>query len=317
MQWWALILALPTANATARTRIWRALKALGAGTLRDGVYLLPARPELRAALEAIEADAAASDGSAQIVRMVSEGEAQQRSHVALFDRREAYAELLGRIEEARRALKVDSEGAATRTLRRLQRTFDELRSVDFFPGQPQERARNALEHLTRLTAEKFSPGEPTMSAGEIERLDVSRFQRRTWATRRRPGIDRLASAWLIRRFIDASAKFAWLAKPTDIAPRAVGFDFDGAQFTHRGERVTYEVLMASFGLDEDKSLVYLAGVVHHLDVGGDEPPEAAGVSALIEGLRVLHEDDDQLCAAALATFDGLYRAFKNGGKRHG
>lgn len=316
MEWSALILSLPANSATTRTRIWRELKALGAGTLRDGVYLLPSRPELRTALEAIEADAVACGGSAQIVRLVSEGPRQERAHIELFDRTEAFRELSERISEGRRALKTESEAAAMRTLRRLQKSFEDIRRTDFFPGPAQQRGRKDLDRLQRAATLRFSPDEPTISEGLIERLDPADFQHKTWVTRRRPGIDRLTSAWLIRRFIDPASRFVWLAKPADAPARAIGFDFDGAQFTHRGERVTFEVLVASFGLDEDGALAYMGRIVRFLDIGGDAPPEAAGVGSLFDGLRALHTNDDELEAAALVALDGLYEAFRHEDKAH-
>ncbi|TAM17663.1 MAG: chromate resistance protein [Candidimonas sp.] len=317
MEWLALILSLPANSATTRTRTWRELKALGAGTLRDGVYLLPARPEFRSALEAIEAGVAVAGGSAQIVRIVSEGPQQERAHVKLFDRAEAFGELGERISQASRALKAESEAAAMRTLRRLQKSFEDICRTDFFPGPAQQRARKNLDRLQRAITLQFSPDEPTMSEGLIERLDSADFQRKTWATRKRPGIDRLASAWLIRRFIDPASKLVWLAKPADAPALAIGYDFDGAQFTHRGERVTFEVLMASFGLEEDWALTYVGRIVRFLDIGGEAPAEAAGVGALFDGMRSLHQNDDELVVAALGAFDGLYQAFKIGEKADG
>lgn len=317
MEWLALILSLPANSATTRTRIWRELKALGAGTLRDGVYLLPTHPELRSALEAIEADVAATGGSAQIVRIVSEGAQQERAHVMLFDRAQAFGELGERISQAGRTLKTESEAAAMRMLRRLQKSFEDICRTDFFPGPAQQRGRKNLDWLQRAITLQFSPDEPTMSEGLIERLDKANFQRKTWATRKRPGIDRLASAWLIRRFIDPASKLVWLSKPADAPALAIGYDFDGAQFTHRGERVTFEVLMASFGFEEDWALTYVGRIVRFLDIGGEAPAEATGMGALFDGLRSLHQNDDELVVAALGAFDGLYQAFKIGEKADG
>ena len=113
----------------------------------------------------------------------------------------------------------------------------------------------------------LSPDEPHETAGGIARLDASSYQGRTWATRRRPWVDRVASAWLIQRFIDRDARFQWLSQPSDCPKGALGFDFDGAAFTHVGERVTFETLMASFDLEQDAALMRVAALVHQLDVG--------------------------------------------------
>jgi hypothetical protein len=119
----------------------------------------------------------------------------------------------------------------------------------------------------------------------------------------------LASAWLIRRFIDPQARILWLDQPADCPPEALGFDFDGAAFSHMGSRVTFEVLVASFGLQEQGGLAQLALLVHCLDVGGAEPPEASGVERVLKGMREGIADDDQLLLAASAVFDGLFTSF--------
>lgn len=117
------------------------------------------------------------------------------------------------------------------------------------------------------------------------------------AERQRPWVDRLASAWLVRRFIDPQARIHWIASPQECPADALGFDFDGATFSHVGSRVTFEVLLASFGL-EQPALARLGLLVHYLDVGGIEPAESAGVESILAGLREALCDDDQLLAAA-------------------
>jgi hypothetical protein len=122
-------------------------------------------------------------------------------------------------------------------------------------------------------------------------------------------VDRVASAWLIRHFIDHDATFVWLSRPADCPKDAHGFDFDGAEFTHVGERVTFEVLMHAFGLERDAGLARLAGLVHFLDVGGDAVPEAPGFEAVLAGLRESSGDDDALLSAATPVLDALYDHF--------
>ena len=159
---------------------------------------------------------------------------------------------------------------------------------------------------------RFSRGEPVAQASHgIARQDPRKFQGKRWATRARPWVDRLACAWLIRRFVDHEARFIWLADPAGSTPAprgALGFDYDGARFTHVGSRVSFEVLMASFGLDADARLQHIARVVHFLDIGGIPVPEAAGLEAVLSGLRAVHADDDPLSLAAGAVFDALYAA---------
>jgi hypothetical protein len=119
----------------------------------------------------------------------------------------------------------------------------------------------------------------------------------------------LASAWLIKRFIDPRAKFLWLKRPQDCPKRAVGFDFDGAQFTHVGAKVTFEVLLVSFGVNGDSALERIGTLIHYLDVGGVPVPEAAGLEALLRGARIARTDDDALTADAGRLFDLLYAGY--------
>jgi hypothetical protein len=143
-------------------------------------------------------------------------------------------------------------------------------------------------------------------------VDLAKYSARTWATRARPWADRLASAWLIKRFIDRRAKFLWLKAPKNCPKRAVGFDFDGAEFTHVGAKVTFEVLLSSFGLDGDPALEKIGALIHYLDVGGVPAAEAAGIEALLRGARTTLSDDDQLMAEAVKVFDFLYAHYAAG-----
>ena len=135
------------------------------------------------------------------------------------------------------------------------------------------------------------------------------YQARRWATRKHLWVDRMASAWLIGRFIDPQATFLWLDSPADCPADAIGFDFDEATFTHVGDRVTFETLLNSFGLEEDKALARLADLVHYLDVGGARVAEAAGVETLLAGARQSCPNDDALLDEARKTFDFLYTAY--------
>lgn len=306
MKWLLLILSLPTENAAARMRVWRALKACGAAVLRDGVYLLPQSAELSQALNAIADDLRQNGGTAHVL-----GTASDDAHFpALFDRSAEFGGLLGELAEARRLLSAEQAPEATRQARKLRKALDQLAAIDFFPGEAQRQAREALEEFEAQAARLTSPGEPGAVEHGITRLDRSAYRGRVWATRERPWVDRLASAWLIRRFIDPEARFLWLKSPADCPKKALGFDFDGATFTHVGARVTFETLLASFDL-ETPGLLRVGLLVHGLDVGGVQPPEAAGVERVLAGMREAIADDDQLLQLAAGVFEGLLTAFQN------
>jgi hypothetical protein len=184
-----------------------------------------------------------------------------------------------------------------------------LQRIDYYPGAEAGQAQAEFDRLRLALDARFSRGEPqTLHDHGIARLSIGKFQGKRWATRARPWVDRLACAWLIRRFIDPRARFVWLTDPAQAPRGALGFDYDGARFTHVGTRVTFEVLLASFGLDRDASLQRLAACVHYLDAGGIPVAEAAGLESVLAGLRELHADDDALLAAAASVFDALHAA---------
>jgi len=310
MKWLLLIITLPTENASARMRAWRALKTAGAAALRDGVYLLPEGDERYATLAEVAKDIDESGGQAYLLTT----DPLPYPFEALFDRTEEYRHLVAEIQESRAALDTNAAQDAARLARKLRKHYTALAAIDFFPGEAQRQVKAQLDELDQGIQARLSPGEPTPRETAITRLDAAAYQGRQWATRKRPWVDRLASAWLIQRFIDRQARFLWLNSPADCPADALGFDFDGARFTHTvthtGNRVSFETLLASFGLDADPALARIANIVHFLDVGGLPLPEAAGLETLLAGMRASLADDDALLAAASQAFDFLYTHYQ-------
>jgi hypothetical protein len=302
IDWLILVATLPAGNKAERMRLWRALKTLGCATLRDGAYLLPAREDTAESLRALADDVRAAAGAAEVLHVAADG-SQDAGFRALFDRGADYGRLLDAIHAAHAA-------PTARIVQALRREFRTLAAIDYFPEAAQTQVANALAGL-----EAMSTGEPHPAAGVPRRLASADFSGRVWATRARPWVDRLASAWLIRRFIDPAARLLWLVRSADCPADALGFDFDGAAFGHlaatptQPERVTFETLSASFGLDADPALAHLGRLVHFLDVGGAPVAEAAGIEAVLAGLRESITDDDTLLDAAAGLFDGLYRHY--------
>ncbi len=308
MNFISLILSLPTENATVRMRAWRALKAAGAAVLRDGVYLMPERASCRTTLDSIAADVIAAGGHADVLNIADADVARM---LPLFTRDDDFAALLGEIAKAEASLTAQTAPEVQKQTRKLRKAFASLCEIDFFAGAAQAQASSALLALEQAIATLLSPHEPQPVDAVIQRLQISDYQGRIWATRQRPWVDRLASAWLIRRFIDPQAMLLWIATPQNCPPEAIGFDFDGAAFSHVGQRVTFEVLLASFGL-EGVGLTRLAALVHYLDVGGVQPAEAVGIESVLAGLRSAIVDDDVLLATSSQIFDGLYTSFQLG-----
>lgn len=308
--WLILTATLPTTPSGLRVRVWRALKATGAGTLREGVYVLPATAPSALALRELAKTIADAGADAHLLELRARDEAQEQAFRALFDRSEHYAELLQAVKDARKGIVKATEAELHKTLRSLEQQLQQIQASDFFPSEDGTRCADAVTTLRREIELHLSPDEPSPVKAVVPSLAIADYQGRTWATRKRPWVDRLATAWLVSRFIDKSPSFIWLSDPKKCPKTALGYDFDGATFTHVGELVTFEVVARSFGLGEKPALVRLGQLVHYIDVGGIPLDEAPGIEMIVRGLQAQHGDDDQLLEAAFAFFDTLHAASK-------
>lgn len=320
--WSLLLLTLPTRPTAVRVRTWRTIKALGCHALRDGAYLLP-QAQARA-FDAVVLDVSQHGGTAHVLRVEAQSTSQQQSFVAAFDRGEAYAVWRQSLGLAHQQLATLDESAARRLGRHLADGLAGITRIDHLPGEAAEQAARLLGGFMAAIEAQFSPDEPHQAKGRtVPKLDRKDFIGKRWATRARPWVDRLACAWLIRRHIDAQAQFVWInpapAKASSQAPAhararapirtpkgCIGYDFDGARFTHVGAQVTFEVMVDAFGLGHTQAMQAMAHLVHHLDVGGASLAQSAGVEAVLMGLKTLHADDDALLEAALPVLDALH-----------
>jgi hypothetical protein len=300
-----LVLSLPTRNSTLRMRLWRALKETGCGVLRDGVYILPAAAD-PAGLAKLESDIRSHGGFAMTAELTPRTAEQLADVRKLFDRSADYGALAAKIASVRASLPRLGSRRGQTAVQRLERAAQKLARIDFFPGEAKAQADAAMAGLKVAYRTMYAGGEPRSSKRGLRPLDPARYRRRVWATRKSPWVDRLASAWLIKRFIDPEARFAWIARPSECPKNALGFDFDGADFTHVKNRVTFEVLAASFGLDHDPALAAIGAAVHFLDVGGIPVPDARGLETLLKGAREKARSDDALLAEAMRVLDLLY-----------
>jgi hypothetical protein len=312
--WLLLITNLPGRNPTLRMRIWRALKSAGAGLLRDGAYLLPNGERSRQVLQEQGAEIKAAGGLVQIVCFDSESEEQNGQFEALFDRTGDYAEAIQRLDSLKREFAKLTENEARQRLTGIGREVAAIAARDFFPGEARKQMETALADAESSLNALFAPDEPHAARQKIRLRNRNEYRARVWATREHLWIDRVASAWLIRRFIDPRATFLWLKRAKDCPRKAVGFDFDGAEFTHVDSKVTFEVLLSSFDLGHDPGLERLGALVHHLDVGGIPIAEGPGFATIIAGARYLQPDDDALLKAMTPVLDSLYAGYAD--KKH-
>ncbi len=308
--WLLLITNLPGQNQTLRMRVWRALKAAGAGLLRDGVYVLPQTTASRQLFEEQAREIRTVAGGAHILAFGSDSTEQHKAFVELFDRTADYQELNTRLDACKKNLARLTELDARRALAAITRDLAATTATDFFPGKSQGQVQSALVDTEAALNARFSPNEPRSAHRKIPRRDLKDYCGRTWATRQHVWIDRVCSAWLIRRFIDPKARFVWIKRIQDKPKRAIGFDFDGAEFSHVDSKVTFEVLLTSFGLEGDRGLARLGLLVRFLDVGGIPVAEAPGLAAIVSGARSLQPDDDALLLSVTPALDSLYHTYR-------
>jgi hypothetical protein len=313
--WLLLILTVPGKGGSARMRVWRALKATGAGILRDGVYLLPESSQHEAVFNAQAEAVRGMGGTAHVVRWEHDADQSENELLALFDRGEQYQSWQQEVQTLEADLRRIDQVEARKREDALKRFLQNISRIDFFPGSARQQAEGLLRTLSERINRQFSPNEPVAREAVIETLDPSSLRGKTWTTRADLWIDRVASAWLIRRFIDPDAVFEWFDPSSEPAKSAIGFDYNGARFTHTNEMVTFEVLVQSFSLQEDLGLKRLSQLIRYLDTGGIPIEEAAGVLAVISGAKRQSESDDAFLENASAVLDGLHLVFSDGGTR--
>jgi hypothetical protein len=290
-----------------RVRVWRRLRAIGAVALKRTVHLLPDTPDHYELFQWLAQEIQRAGGEATLLRVeqienMSSGEVVQLFHEA---RNADYRQLGGRYRKLLQSL--DRKSAATNPrvlteLTQLQRDYEKLRELDFFEapaGAEVERLREAIDMRTR-------PSEEPKRGKKAEAASLGDLRGRQWVTRRRPHVDRIASAWLIKRFIDPEATFAF-ADPPDFPTNAIPFDTPGAELSHVGDDCTFETLLKRAGL-RDRRLTRLAEIVHEADLRDGKYPrdEARGIDLVIRGLLAAHLDDHDVLTHGLALFEGLY-----------
>ena len=313
--WLLLIINLPGTNQTLRMRLWRGIKSAGVGLLRDGAYLLPYSESSRKVLEEQAGEIKAGGGLAHIISFDAHSPGQNAELVALFDRTAEYSEAIQGLEVLKTEFAKLGEVQSRQQLAAVTRDAAAILARDFFPGESRKQMENALADAEAAFNVHFAPDEPRAAHRKSRLRNPEEYRGRTWATREHLWIDRVASAWLIRRFIDPQATFLWLKRPKECPKRAVGFDFDRAEFTHEDSKVTFEVLVSSFGLEKDAGLTRLCALVHHLDVGGIPTAEGPGFATIMAGARALQKDDDALLKVMTPVLDSLYAGYTNSRKK--
>jgi len=303
-RWLVLIASLPVEDPAARMRMLRTLESLGSGVIREGAYLLPDTAAARQGLESLADYIHKGAGMAQVLQVVPLNDAQQKAYRALFDRSARYAELIKVVDSLKVGFGIADPSAIARVLNKQRRELETISALDFFPSEVQERAKATIASAEAAVHKLLFPSRTADGARTGER-----FLRCTWATRRPPWADRLACAWLIRRFVDPEGTVQWLEKTQDCPAGVIGFAYDGARFGNSSSQVTFEVMLRKFELTNNTALAKIGAIVHFLEVRDTPVPEAAGVQTLLQGAARRSVSDDEMLSEAEKTFDLLYEAY--------
>jgi len=305
--WLLLIVSMPPEPSSLRVRIWRKLQALGAVALKNSVYLLPFTPENYEQFQWLAQEVPKSGGEATLLKVDRIENMRVDDVIRLFHkaRDRGYRPLAERYRKLLPSLDRKATGATVsrrdEELARLARELERLREIDFFDAPSYQEVKRLKETIEM----RLHPPSAGQAPGTAE-IPLDSLKGRRWVTRPRPHVDRIASAWLIKRFVDLEAEFLF-APPEEFPAEAIPFDAMGAEFGHHGEDCTFETILKRCGL-RDQRLGQLAEIVHEVDLRDQKfhRDEARGFDLAIRGLLAALKDDQQVLAHGMTLFDGLY-----------
>lgn len=303
--WLLFIPQLPAKPAYLRVKVWRRLQAIGAAPLKNAVHALPNRTDLRALFEELHREVTQNDGEALILEARLAGGMSDSALRGLFDAaRDADYEVL--TCEAR-AL-AEAEYVSISEVGRLRKRLADITAIDFFGAHGRQIAEAAIG-----SADPRAGQHPDVSGQALPELIGADLHGRTWVTRRGVHVDRIASAWLIRRFLDPEASFKFVDGKGYVPESGeLRFDMAGAEFTHEEDRCSFETLVLRAGID-DLALGAIGELIHELDIadGTFDRPETAGLGAMINGICASSEDDIERITRGSDVLDQLYAWFSS------
>jgi hypothetical protein len=299
--WYLLIHQLPPEPLYLRAKIRQRIARVGAVALKNAVYVLPRREECLEDFQWIVEEAVAGGGEAYVCEAEFLGGRTEQALIDQFraERDADYAALGKEIRDWKR----EKDGKLPQRAARARKRLEEIRRIDFFDAPRRKEAEKLLAGLdaaSRRPRRRTGPGR-------------SSLVNRTWVTRRNIHIDRIASAWLIRRFVDQRARFRFVEPKQPPRKGEVRFDMVGGDFSHEGNRCTFETLITRTGLT-DRALMEVGEIVHDIDLKDDKfgRPEAPGIERLITGLALANPRDEARLERGLILFDELYQSFRKG-----
>lgn len=318
MKWLFLVHQVQTPNSRERVKVWRLTKKVGAILYRNSVYVLPLDKERLEDFQWLCQQIRDSKGEASVFVSESRDAAENEGLISQFQqaRTTEYASLLKSAEQLLiRLQQSKSLSISTVVLKQLNKelkvlaeSLQDIQRIDFFGNALQKTAKDSL---SRIQSQVSALHPVTRSADTIQSRSTADFKSKTWATREHIHIDRVCSAWLIRRFIDPNARFVF-APEAKIPKNAIPFDVMGTEFSHHGQYSTFETLLQSFQL-KDKALDEIAEIVHDIDLKDRKfkRPEAAGFDTALRSLSDGFRNDRKMLEIGSVLLDALYKRFSS------
>lgn len=312
-EWILLMYSLPARAARERMSLWRKFRQLGAVSLKNSVYILPLAERTYENFQWLSQEIQSVGGEATLVKAAGIENLRDREIIGLFNaaRDADYREIITTCEsllkvaaKGRKEVSAESE-VLNKELISVGKRLKALAEIDFFKAPLGKEANRLYQRCVKAL------GVKGQRPNSLPLLKKERYRGKRWVTRRRPHVDRMATAWLIRRFIDPRAEFIFQRAGDPLPHGVIPFDMLGVEFSHQGEDCTMETMLKRFGI-KDAAAWEIARIVHDADLKDDKfnKEEAKGLNLILKGLMDLHGEDKALLEEGIQLFECLYRGLK-------
>lgn len=317
LKWLLFFYSIAAKPVNNRMRVWRRLSKAGAVQLKGSVYILPDSEENYEFCQWLVSEVASMGGEGTFVRVNKVETLDNSGIIEIFNAQmerdygnigKSLEDIEQRIDNIKKGSKDQGKKKVPESFNKLLKEFEDIRRLDFFSSRAGDVLSKRIKMISAELKGVFATETKSQKTVIIHRR-VSDYQRKTWVTRKRPFVDRMASAWLIKKLIDKEADFRFIDEKDikGLDERSATFDVQGGEFTHIGDNCTFEVIVKAFGL-KDRAVRKIAEIVHELDIKDDKfrNPEAKGIEGILSGLKKTAKNDSDALEKGMAVFEMLY-----------
>ncbi len=317
MKWLLFFYSVPARPVSSRMRLWRRLSKAGAVQLKGSVYILPDTEEHYELCQWLVSEVISMGGEGTFAKVdrIETMDSSEITEIFNAQREKDYHSIkkgLEDIEQRLSSIKKGTEAQKDKRMReslsKLKKEFEDMRRLDFFSSKAGDDLSKRISAISAEVRGVYKT-EMIIQKSVIIPRHIRDYQHRVWVTRKRPFVDRMASAWLISKFIDKDAEFRFISEEDVKEPdkKSASFDIKGGEFTHIGDNCTFEVIVKAFGL-KDRAVRKIAEIVHELDIKDDKfsNPETKGIGEILTGIRATAKEDVDALEKGMAVFEMLY-----------